>query len=126
MAGFTIVIGEYTLSVQFGPHNYCGNYGSLEGYENIKAPKIHNLGHDRHEFTVWEKDYKSDDAEIAIFRKGDGERKWMTREIFKEIGLDDPGDDVVGYQDATRVGCVITYLTQKVLDADGDEGEGET
>ena len=65
--GFQIEIGKKTVSVQFGPGNYCerqaAKYGSQYDAEN----------------------WTSKDAEIAVFQ----EDKWLT----KDFGFN---DDVVG------------------------------
>lgn len=90
--GFRLTFANgYTISVQFGPGNYCERRDEPYG-----APReaIHG---------VW----SSSDAEIAIW---DAQRNWQT-ERFAAVILDDPngvlGDDVAGRVNADRVARII-------------------
>ena len=67
-----------TLSTQFGG----GNYGS-----NYDFP----IGDERNE-----RGMEADSVEIAVFESGK-KGAWRTREIAKAAGMEDPGDDVIGY-----------------------------
>ena len=66
-----------TLSTQFGGGSYCSNHDM-------------NIISSEHQV----KDFKSKDAEIAIW---DADGEWLTRQAYKELFGEDIGDDVKGY-----------------------------
>ena len=90
--GFKLTFANgYTVSVQFGPMNYCSR--DNEPY-NAPAAAIRS---------GWD----SEDAEVAIW---DNNRDWQTKR-FAAVILDDPNgvlhDDVAGRVNADRVARII-------------------
>lgn len=76
--GFSMIFGNgVTVSIQFGPGNYC------EKHDSINEPSA---------YRIW----KSSDAEVAAWRVKD--ENWCTQEIFPNID-----DDVLGYLNANQV-----------------------
>ena len=83
-----------TLSVQFGPGNYCEKQNSMD-YE--KPKKV-----DR-----WE----SENAEIAIWAEGG---TWITKECLKELYPEEEYlNDVKGYVTADEVADIIQWCKNK-------------
>ncbi len=76
-----------TISVQWGPGNYCSNSNSFDFQAPINAAKEH--GH-----------WSSDTAEIAVW--SDRSEVWLTRYF-----LPDAGDDVKGHLTTDEVGALI-------------------
>ena len=74
-----------TLSVQFGPGNYCDNYDEPFDLSGVR------------------KDYKSSNAEVAVFSASNG--AWFTRVFMPEAG-----DDVVGYLTPNQVAELIVKV----------------
>ena len=72
---------KVTVSIQFGPENYCDNIRYLGNRNRVEENNP--------------KGYQSNTAEIAIW---DGDNKWLIREF-------DPtaNDDVIGYVTPDKV-----------------------
>lgn len=92
--GFSLTFSNgVTVSVQFGPANYCEN-------RDYSTPS----------FMLEESKplYDSNNAEVGIW-KADG--TWITRQIFEKLGekLD---DDVKGWVDADTVALLIQAATE--------------
>lgn len=83
----------YAVSVIFGFGNYCKNFMN-------ETASIFKTGRDH---------ITCEDAEISAFKLG----MWVTREIFEELGLKDPEDDVVGYVSPDQVAEIIHYISKK-------------
>ena len=95
--GFHITLPNgITLSVQFGPCNYCEHY---DAYKDIGLPR---------EKDKWE----SMDAEMAAW--WDVDRKWIDLDTMKLI---DEGSDVVGYKTVADFLEIINKLSQLKRDA---------
>jgi hypothetical protein len=82
--GFQITFpNKVTVSVQFGPRNYCDNYNSplwsIQPLERLD----------------------SNTAEVVIFHKG--HKDWLTKEYLDE------GDDVLGYQTPDDVLKILNW-----------------
>lgn len=73
-----------TVSVQFGPHNYCEHHHTDADYN---AP-------------AQEQFWESQTAEVAAFRTDGGAGAWVHPPEFKENFCD---GDVIGHLNATRV-----------------------
>ena len=96
--GFQITFSNgYTISCQFGASNYCQHYGR----------------HLQPDYRLYEEMQKSihtcEDCEIAIMKKGN--KKWVTEEIIKAIGMECGYDeDVLANVTPDEVGKIIAYL----------------
>lgn len=93
--GFQITFpNKITISVQFGPGNYCEHYdGDILAF--MKDPPAN---------------HKSKDAEVALFTTGG---RWLTREACRDCGIEDPGDDVMARVDADTVVLLIGWAAQQ-------------
>jgi hypothetical protein len=70
-----------TVSIQWGPGNYCGDYWDFK-LSDYDAPRKSRL---------WE----SPDAEVALFW-ADRTGSWLTKEAYAALhGGEEPGDDVL-------------------------------
>lgn len=84
----------HTVSVQFGPGNYCGEYPNT-GLD-FDAPAKAVLARE---------DWTSHDAEVASWnRKG----QWTTQDYFKDCG-----DDVKGYVSPDEVQGFIAWAASQ-------------
>lgn len=77
-----------TVSVQFGPGNYCGHYPDMGDWSEPANAR----------------EWESGDAEIALFNT-DGD--WLTKEACLDLTGEEAGDDVLGYQ---KPEDVLKYL----------------
>jgi len=86
---------KYTISIQWGAGNYCGEY-----------PNLSMLGlESRSDF--WE----SNDAEIAIFANNDA---WVTKIAYRDIsGGEEHCDDVIGYLGIKEVLKYIIWTSSR-------------
>ena len=86
--GFHLTVGKYTLSVQTGPYNYCGDYYDFNKERpDIGLPKTKS---------VWE----SENAEVAVWT----EENWCTEKFFKDA------DQVKGYVKAPEIARAIKMM----------------
>lgn len=99
--GFRITFSNgYRISCQFGGFNFCQNY--------LRESNI-GLGHI----------HSCPDCEVGITseRKEDEHNKWVTKEIFKKIGIDivDEMNDETTAPNVTpdQVAKIITYLSSQ-------------
>lgn len=81
-----------TISIQFGPGNYCEHYNSIVNY-NI--PRKSN---------TWE----SKDAEIAAWRTKDGKDEWF--DFNNHVFFTDGNTDVGAYLNPTEVLAAINEI----------------
>jgi hypothetical protein len=88
--GFKLTHNGITISVQFGPSNYCFK----QDIEDFFAP-MKNL--------MWE----SPDAEIAIW---DSEGNWITAEVVKRVLKEDCYDQVMGHITPAQVAKLISWM----------------
>lgn len=104
--GFSITAGKgfhmtfsngITISVQWGPGNYCDNRHMTYHEEKEAGEK------------------GSDTAEIAIWSNHDNGKEWITRGIYKIYKNENIYDDVVAFVDPDRVAdmiCICSSLTE--------------
>jgi hypothetical protein len=82
-----------TVSIQWGPGNYCGDYWKFNQLDKWDAPKKSRF---------WE----SPNAEVAIFwANKSGE--WLTKEACSAVRSEEAGDDVLA---AVSPADVVRYL----------------
>ena len=93
--GFHLVFENgYTVSVQFGPYNYC------EHYDSETPSKL-----------PWqEREWESRDAEVAVWTGKTMD--WKTKEVFEELFNEEIGDDVVGRLSAEKVASILIFVKQ--------------
>ena len=95
--GFRLTYNGITISVQFGPGNYCSKQ-DLTTY-SFDAPMKQ---------TEWE----SPNAEIAIW---DVDGNWITKKVVKRVLKEDINDSVMGYVTPAQVTKLISWMwTRKV------------
>ena len=80
-----------TISCQMGSDNYCSNRDSSMT-ENQRTTECNN-------------------CEVAI---RDKDNRWITGEIFAEMGMDSTEDAVAGWVDTMTVAKVIAYVSSKM------------
>jgi len=78
-----------TVSVQFGPGNYCQNRHLSIDDPSGYASRLHAL--------------ECPSAEVAVW---DRSGKWITKDIAKALGLDE-SDDVLGYVNPDTIARII-------------------
>ena len=91
--GFHLTIGEYTISVQWGPGTYCSHHRNFD-YGEPQTCRI------------WE----SPDAEAAVW---DSNGTWRTEEVIKESLNQDADGDVIGWVTPLEVGKIISWITKQ-------------
>lgn len=100
--GFSITCGKgfhmtfsngVTISVQWGPGNYCDNRN-----ENSMDEK-----------GVGEKG--SNTAEVAIWSNHDNGKEWITRGVYKILGNENVNDDVVGWCNPDSIADLIYFCS---------------
>lgn len=83
-----------TISCQIGSNNYCANrdFNKRYGAEMLQSIT------------------ECDNCEIAIW---DEDNRWITGEIFREMGMESTEDAVAGWVDTMTVAKVIAYVSTK-------------
>lgn len=80
-----------TISCQMGSNNYCSNR-DFKGYLREMYQRV----------------TECNNCEVAIW---DEENRWLTGEIFKEMGLESTEDAVAGWVDTMTVAKLIAYVS---------------
>lgn len=100
--GFQLTFSNgITISVQFGPMNYCEH--------NISNPNSKYVEHDA---PLKERSWRSKDAEIAVWC-GEGRANWWNFGVNK---WGESGSDVQGYCSVDEVADYITFFKNMNLD----------
>ena len=88
--GFQLTVGNYTISVQIGPGNYCAN----------QKPEVGRI-------------IQSPDCEIAIWTEPN--QVWVTKKVVKKVLKETLSDDVMGWVSPLQVGKIITWMTKQAI-----------
>jgi len=83
-----------TISCQFGSGNYCNNRDFGKGFQAEMRQPI----------------TECDNCEVAIWNKN---AKWITGEIFEEMGMESTEDMVAGWVDTMTVAKLIAYVSTR-------------
>lgn len=91
-SGFQISFpNNITVSVQFGPGNYCDNHNTESIWNNPSGI------------------YKCINAEVAIIDSSNG--NWLTKQCWQEVFNEEIYDDVVGYVTSEQIAKVIAWAS---------------
>ena len=83
-----------TISCQMGSNNYCDNRDYNKCFQAEMRQSI----------------TQCDNCEVAIWNEDD---KWITGEIFREMGMESTEDMVAGWVDTMTVAKLITYVSTR-------------
>jgi hypothetical protein len=95
---FTFANG-ITISIQWGPQNYCADYWDFKTLESFDAPR---------QASAW----KSPDAEVALWRARNA--RWCTKEAYAALNNgEDCGDDVLPALSPDEVARYIAWAASQ-------------